>query len=46
MLFRLVNAEYDPDAQRAYVKFRAKDLDGGEIKARLSKPQIRTEIVS
>ena len=55
MLFRLVNAEYDPDTQRAYVEFRAKDVDGGEIiataiftyssKVRLTKPQIRTEIV-
>jgi len=55
MLFRLVNAEYDPDTQRAYVEFRATDDDGGEIittaiftyssKVRLSKPQIRTEIV-
>ena len=55
MLFRLVNAEYDPDTQRAYVEFRANDDDGGEIitaaiftyssKVRLSKPQIRTEIV-
>ena len=55
MLFRLVSAEYDPDTQRAYVEFRAKDDDGGEIittaiftyssKARLTKPQIRTEIV-
>ena len=55
MLFRLVNAEYDPDTQRAYVEFRTNDDDGGEIittaiftyssKVRLSKPQIRTEIV-
>jgi hypothetical protein len=31
MLFRLVNAEYDPDTQRAYVEFRTNDDDGGEI---------------
>jgi hypothetical protein len=55
MLFRLVNAEYDSDTQRAYVEFRAQDDDGGEIittaiftyvsKVRLTKPQVRAEIV-
>ena len=55
MLFRLVNAEYDSHTERAYVEFRANDEDGGEIiaatiftfrsKSKLSKPQIRQEIV-
>ena len=55
MLFRLVNAEYDPATERSYVEFRAKDDDGGEIiataiftfhsKAKLNKPQIKQEIV-
>jgi hypothetical protein len=31
MLFRLVNAEYDPDTKRAYVELRANDDDDGEI---------------
>jgi hypothetical protein len=31
MLFHLVIAEYDPDTERAYVEFRAKDDDDGEI---------------
>ena len=55
MLFRLVNAEYDHDTERAYVELRANDDDGGEIiataiftfhsKAKLTKPQIRQEMV-
>ena len=55
MLFRLVNAEYDHDTERAYVELRADDGDGGEIiataiftfhsKAKLTKPQIKQEIV-
>jgi uncharacterized protein YuzE len=55
MLFRLVNAEYDPSSERAYVELRAKDDDGGEIiataifsfraKSKLSKPAIKQEIV-
>jgi hypothetical protein len=44
----------DPDTERAYVEFRAKDDDGGEIitttifsfrsKTKLNKPQIKQEI--
>jgi hypothetical protein len=55
MLFRLVNAEYDPYTKRAYVEFRSPDNDGVEIiattiftfrsKTKLTKPQIRLEIV-
>ena len=51
MLFRLVNPEYDPNTERAYVELRAKDDDGDEVitvsifsyrsKSTLSKPQIR-----
>jgi uncharacterized protein YuzE len=50
-----VIAEYDPDTERAYVEFRAKDDAGGEIitttifsfrsKTKLNKPQIKQEIV-
>jgi len=55
MLFRLFNAEYDSHTERAYVEFRAKDDDGGEIiattiftfrsKSKLTKTQIKQEIV-
>jgi hypothetical protein len=55
MTFRLHQAQYDNDTQRAYVEFRRDDGDGGEqlvvavftyrTKERLSKQRIREEVI-
>lgn len=55
MAYRLAQAKYDPDTQRAYVELREEDTDGGEIvavaifsfrtTADLTKRQVEQEIV-
>jgi hypothetical protein len=55
MAFRLAQARYDPDTERAYVELREDDDDGGEMlavvvfsfrtKSRLSKQEREHEIV-
>ena len=55
MTFRLHQAQYDNDTQRAYVEFRRDDGDGGEqlivavftyrTKERLSKQRVREEVI-
>jgi hypothetical protein len=55
MTFRLHQAQYDKDTERAYVEFRRFDGDGGDqlvvavftfrTKERLSKQRIREEVV-